>query len=48
MGILLNPDLSNLNIDILLFKLREFKSYLKNYEYVNDYDKWVSLFRKLN
>jgi len=48
MGMLLKPDLSNLNIDILLFKLREYKAYLKHYEYINEYDKWVSLFRKLN
>lgn len=48
MGMLLKPDLSNLNIDILLFKLREYKAYLKHYEYINEYDKWVNLFRRLN
>lgn len=48
MGMLLKPDLSNLNIDLLQFKLREYKAYLKNYEYKNDYDKWEKLFERLN
>lgn len=47
MGMLLKPDLSNLNIDLLQFKLREYKAYLKKYEYHNDYDKWENLFNRL-
>lgn len=47
MGLLLNKDFSNFNIDLLEFNLREFKSYLKNYKYPNEYDKWEKLFESL-
>lgn len=46
MGILLNKDMSNLNLDLLSFNLRKYKSYLKDYKIKNDYDKWKDIFNK--
>lgn len=46
MGMLIKEKNIEFNLELLLFKKREYKSYLKNYKYKNDYEKWVNLLNR--